>query len=53
VNFNCPAKLLEVFDETIKGFYSDRTDALLDAMRDLIRKLEEQKRLAAVAAKGA
>lgn len=44
VNFNCPLKLLEVFDEAIKGTYGDRTDALMDAMRKLIQELEEQKR---------
>jgi metal-responsive CopG/Arc/MetJ family transcriptional regulator len=44
VGFHCPIKLLEVFDEVIKGRYSHRTNALLDAMRDLIRKVEEQKR---------
>jgi metal-responsive CopG/Arc/MetJ family transcriptional regulator len=39
VNFNCPLKLLAEFDEAIKSRYSGRTDALLDAMRDLIEKL--------------
>jgi len=38
VNFRCPLKLLEEFDETIKGRYRNRTDALLDAMDDLIEK---------------
>jgi metal-responsive CopG/Arc/MetJ family transcriptional regulator len=30
---------LEEFDEAVKGRYSTRTDALLDAMRDLVEKL--------------
>jgi hypothetical protein len=49
VNYNCPPKLLEVFDEITGPFFSSRTDALLTAMRDLIMKLEEDKRQAAVA----
>jgi metal-responsive CopG/Arc/MetJ family transcriptional regulator len=32
---------LEEFDEIIKGRYGDRTEALLDAMRKLIRELKE------------
>lgn len=40
VNFNCPAKLLEEFDEAIKERYGDRTDALLDAMRKLLKELK-------------
>ena len=39
MNFNCPLKLLEEFDKVIETRYSGRTDALLDAMRDLIEKL--------------
>jgi metal-responsive CopG/Arc/MetJ family transcriptional regulator len=44
IEFNCPVKLLEVFDEVIQEYYADRTKALLEAMRDFIRKLEEEKR---------
>ena len=51
VEFNCPKPLLEVFDEIIDGVYRDRTDALLDAMRDKIRELEERKRVAVVVEK--
>lgn len=45
VGFIVPMKLLQAFDEVIKGTYAHRTDALRDAMRDLIRKLEEEKRV--------
>jgi len=38
VNFRCPLELLEEFDEIIKARYRNRTDALLDAMDDLIEK---------------
>jgi metal-responsive CopG/Arc/MetJ family transcriptional regulator len=31
---------LEEFDERIKGKYGDRTDALLDAMRKLLKELK-------------
>ena len=48
VNFNCPVQLLAAFDEAIKGRYSGRTDALLDAMRDKIRELEEEKRVSKI-----
>jgi metal-responsive CopG/Arc/MetJ family transcriptional regulator len=41
VNFNCPAKLLEEFDEKIKGHYGDRTDAITEAMRLLLATLKE------------
>jgi len=44
VGFKCPVKLLAVFDEVTEATYGHRTDALLEAMRDLIRKVEEQKR---------
>ena len=43
VQFNCPVKLLEVFDEVIADEYSDRTNGLLEAMRLFIRTLEERK----------
>jgi len=39
-----PEGLLRTFDETIKGMYANRTAALHEAMRDFIRKLEEEKR---------
>ncbi len=41
VNFNAPKKLLEEFDIAIKDRYNDRTDALLDAMRKLMRDLKD------------
>jgi len=44
VLLHCPVKLLEVYDETIKEIYGNRRDALLDAIRDQIQKLEEMKR---------
>lgn len=44
VGFKCPIKLLKFFDEVTEATYGHRTDALLEAMRDLIRKVEEQKR---------
>lgn len=53
VNFRCPEPLLEVFDEVTNGVYKDRTSALLDGMRKVIREVEEQKRVAIVATKEA
>lgn len=44
VGFWCPRKLVDVFDEVIKGRYCNRTAALQEGMRDLIRKEEEEKR---------
>jgi metal-responsive CopG/Arc/MetJ family transcriptional regulator len=33
--------LLEQFDKAIQGKYGDRTDALLDAMRKLLKEIKE------------
>ncbi len=41
VHFNCPRQLLREFDEAIKGRYNSRTEAVLDAMRRLLRELKE------------
>jgi len=41
VHFNCPRQLLEQFDEAIKGRYNSRTEAVLDAMRKLVKELKE------------
>jgi metal-responsive CopG/Arc/MetJ family transcriptional regulator len=41
VNFNCPKRLLEEFDKAIKGRYSNRTEAILDGMRRVLRELNE------------
>ena len=52
IGFMCSVKLVDVFDEVIKGTYAHRTDALRDSMRDLIRKLEEDQRQKEVATSG-
>jgi hypothetical protein len=41
VVFNCPVKLLEIFDEKIKGRYSNRTHGLCAAMQLLLDTLKE------------
>jgi metal-responsive CopG/Arc/MetJ family transcriptional regulator len=41
VVFNCPVKLLEEFDEKIKGHYGNRTEALCAAMRLLLASFKE------------
>jgi metal-responsive CopG/Arc/MetJ family transcriptional regulator len=51
VQFNCPVKLLELFDEVITGEYNNRTTALVYAMRQLIGELEENKRNRKIALK--
>jgi metal-responsive CopG/Arc/MetJ family transcriptional regulator len=51
VNFNCPSKLLAVFDKVIKGEFNNRTTALTHAMRQLIGELEENKRNRKIALK--
>jgi len=40
IHFNCPIELLKEFDRTIQGRYNSRTDAILDAMRKLIKELK-------------
>lgn len=44
VNFNCPSKVLEEFDETWKhtGRYRDRTDALITAMKFFIEENKKE-----------
>lgn len=51
INFEPPPKLLEAFDERIKPHYKTRSAALCEAMRMMIRHLEEQERVALVAEK--
>jgi len=41
IHFNCPVELLKEFDRTIQGRYNSRTDAILDAMRKLIKELKQ------------
>ncbi len=43
IHFNCPIELLKEFDRTIQGRYNSRTDAILDAMRKLIKELKQKK----------
>ena len=40
-----PDEFLKEFDETIKGTYQTRTEAIREAMRILLNKLKEGKRL--------
>jgi len=42
IAFNCPRQLLEEFDKAIEGKYGDRTAAILDGMRKVLRELKEQ-----------
>jgi len=42
IHFNCPIELLKEFDRTIQGRYNSRTDAILDAMRKLIKELQNE-----------
>lgn len=46
INFNCPVKLLEDFDETWKRVarYHDRTHALLTSMEVFIQENKEKKK---------
>lgn len=41
VQFNCPGELLQELDRLIVGKYRDRTEALLDAVRKLLKELKE------------
>ena len=41
IHFNCPIELLKEFDNAIQGRYNSRTDAILDAMRKLIKELKQ------------
>jgi metal-responsive CopG/Arc/MetJ family transcriptional regulator len=40
-----PRGLLDAFDDSWKGMYSHRADALREAIRDFIEKRDQQKRL--------
>jgi len=42
IAFNCPRQLLEEFDKAIEGKYGDRTAAILDGMRKVLRELKEK-----------
>lgn len=51
VNFKCPVTLLERVDEDVKaGGYGNRTDFILDALRDKATEVEERKRQTDVSA---
>ncbi len=40
ITLNIPPKLLDEFDEAIKGHYKNRSEAIRDAMRKLLQELE-------------
>jgi len=42
VNFWVPIELLTQFDDAWKGQYGDRTEALLDLMRDFVKQKKKE-----------
>lgn len=43
VNFECEKQFLECFDALIEGKYDNRSEAIRDGMRRVMRELKEAK----------